>query len=79
MLRGRCEGAVSPWLAGAAVAVPLTARERQVATLAAHGTSDAAIAAELGISARTVQTHLARVYTKLGITSRTSISDHLDG
>ena len=54
----------------------MTARERQIAALAAGGDSDAAIADRLGISARTVQTHLARVYTKLGINSRTEISQH---
>jgi ATP/maltotriose-dependent transcriptional regulator MalT len=77
LLWARCEDAVSPWLAGAAAAVPLTARERQIAVLAAGGESDGAIADRLGISARTVQTHLARVYVKLGINSRTEISQHL--
>lgn len=78
LLRSRCEGSVSPWLAGAPAAVPLTSREAQVATLAARGRSDASIADGLGISTRTVQTHLARVYAKLGITSRTAIGRHLD-
>jgi DNA-binding NarL/FixJ family response regulator len=77
-LRARCEGATSPWLAGVAGAVPLTARERQTAVLATLGHSDAAIAGRLGISHRTVQTHLARVYVKLGITSRGEIADHLN-
>ena len=78
LLRARCEDAMSPWLAGAAVAVPLTARERQIAALAARGESDTAIAARLGISARTVQTHLARVYAKLGINSGPEISQYLN-
>lgn len=76
-LWSRCEGPVPPWLAGADVAAPLTARERQIAALAADGHSDTAIAARLGISARTVQTHLARVYSKLGITGRGEIAAHL--
>ena len=75
--RAACENAVSPWLAGAAAAVPLTPRERQIAALAAAGQQDQAIAARLRISARTVQTHLAHVYAKLGITSRTELSNHL--
>lgn len=69
-LRALCEDAAWPWLAGAASAVPLTSRERQVAALAAAGAQDASIADQLGISARTVQTHLARVYRKLGIHGR---------
>ncbi len=76
-LWARCEGAVTPWLAGAALSVALTGRERQIAALAGMGNSDAAIARRLGISARTVQTHLARVYVKLGITSRHDINAHL--
>jgi DNA-binding CsgD family transcriptional regulator len=77
-LRARCEDATSPWLAGVVGAVPLIARERQTAVLATLGHSDAAIAGRLGISHRTMQTHLARVYVKLGITSRGEIADHLN-
>jgi DNA-binding CsgD family transcriptional regulator len=72
--RAACEGAVSPWLAGALSAVPLTPRERQVAALAAEGHPDLVIAERLMISVRTVQTHLARVYAKLGITRRTELA-----
>jgi DNA-binding CsgD family transcriptional regulator len=78
-LWAQCEGAMSPWLAGAALPVAMTARERQIAALAAGGDSDAAIADRLGISARTVQTHLARVYVKLGINRRAEIGRHLNG
>jgi DNA-binding CsgD family transcriptional regulator len=69
-----CEGAVSPWLIGAPTAVPLTPRERQVAALAADGHPDLFIAGRLHISARTVQTHLAHVYAKLGINSRADLA-----
>ena len=65
---------MSPWLAGALSAVPLTPRERQIAALAAQGHADLVIAERLVISVRTVQTHLARVYAKLGVTGRTELA-----
>jgi len=76
-LRIRCEDSMPAWLAGAAVTVPLTPRERQIAVLAGRGLSDAAIAEHFDISGRTVGTHLARVYAKLGITGRHQITRHL--
>jgi two-component system, NarL family, response regulator LiaR len=46
-------------------------RELQVLELAARGMSNKEIASELGISERTVQTHLVNIFKKLGATSRT--------
>lgn len=48
----------------------LSGREREVAGLAAAGLSDREIAARLTIGERTVETHLAHVYAKLGISGR---------
>ena len=48
----------------------LTGQEQRVARLAASGQSNKAIAAQLFLSAKTIEYHLAQVYTKLGITSR---------
>jgi DNA-binding CsgD family transcriptional regulator len=48
----------------------LTRREREVARLAAHGHSAKEIAEQLAIGERTVETHLARVYAKLGLASK---------
>jgi DNA-binding CsgD family transcriptional regulator/type II secretory pathway predicted ATPase ExeA len=55
----------------------LTARERDVASLAATGASDNDIAARLGLSVRTVQTHLAHVYTKTHTHGRRGLADVL--
>ncbi len=51
-------------------AVALTAQEAQVAQLARDGLSNPQIGARLFISTRTVQYHLGKVFTKLGISSR---------
>ncbi len=50
---------------------PLTPRELAVLRLAARGLTNKAIGHELGISHRTVQGHLASIYGKLGVASRT--------
>jgi DNA-binding CsgD family transcriptional regulator len=49
---------------------PLTAREREVASLAAEGLSSDVIAKRLFVSVRTVDNHMQHVYQKLGIASR---------
>jgi DNA-binding CsgD family transcriptional regulator/DNA-binding winged helix-turn-helix (wHTH) protein len=56
---------------------PLTSREREVALLAMDGHTSRAIAERLGLSVRTVDNHLAHVFTKLGITSRQELFDAL--
>jgi DNA-binding CsgD family transcriptional regulator len=48
----------------------LSEREKAVAALAAKGLSDRQIADRLHIGDRTVETHLAHVYAKLGINGR---------
>ena len=51
----------------------LTSRERQVARLAAQGHTVRQIGERLYISQRTVETHLANVYAKLGVASKAAL------
>ena len=52
----------------------LTPRELQVAVLTASGRSSARVAAHLGLSVRTVDNYLGRVYVKLGISGRAELA-----
>lgn len=53
-------------------ATGLSVRELQVLTLVATGMSNRAVAAELVISDKTVARHVANIFTKLGVTSRSA-------
>ncbi|PSO52825.1 MAG: hypothetical protein BRC31_03925 [Actinobacteria bacterium QS_5_72_10] len=57
----------------------LTPTEAQVADLAAEGLTNPEIGARLFVSRRTVQSHLANAYAKLGISSRRQLRDAAAG
>ncbi len=67
-------GVRTPGLIRGSGVEPLTAREREVAMLAAGGLSSKGIAERLIVSKRTVDSHLDRVYRKLGVSGRDQIS-----
>jgi two-component system NarL family response regulator len=58
-------------LAEGVARVQLTPRELSTLRLVADGQSNKEIASALGISERTVKTHLGHLFEKLGVTSRT--------
>ena len=55
----------------------LTGRELEIAQLVAARKSNKEIGAALGISSRTVSTHLSNVFAKLGVTSRGELTDRV--
>jgi len=55
----------------------LTAREWEVAKAAANRQRSAEIAKNLGVSTRTVDNHLSRIYRKLGVRSRLELASAL--
>jgi DNA-binding CsgD family transcriptional regulator len=57
----------------------LTATERRIAELAASGLSNPEIARQVFVSRKTVEANLARVYRKLGISSRAQLERSLRG
>lgn len=69
-----CEQVTTPALADLDTSLPVTAREREVALLAARGLTNREIADRLVISLRTVDNHLHHAYTKLGIDGREELA-----
>src|SRR5690606_11399494 len=67
----------TPAFVDTAPAVTLSRREREIAGLVADGRASREVADELIIGVRTVESHLARVYAKLGVRSRHELADAL--
>jgi DNA-binding CsgD family transcriptional regulator/tetratricopeptide (TPR) repeat protein len=74
-----CAGMAPPSVTADEAGRPaLTDREAQIATLAADGLASKQIAEQLGLSSRTVDNTLRRVYTKLGISKRGELAGALE-
>ncbi|GAB2671785.1 LuxR C-terminal-related transcriptional regulator [Gordonia jinhuaensis] len=78
-LAARCGGARTPALTLAAQPLPLTTREREIATLVAAGLSNKQIADRLTVSVRTVEGHIYRACTKLDLSDRAELATMLQG
>lgn len=76
-LAARCPGAATPLLVDRTASAELSARESEVAHLAASGLTNKVIAERLYVSERTVENHLYRVFAKLGIRSRDELAARL--
>ena len=72
-LRVRPRGGGNPDLPG------LTAQELRVARLVASGLSNREAAAQLYLSPKTVEYHLASVFTKLGVSHRHQLAARISG
>jgi len=70
----QCEGARPPTMLATPEAADLTPREREIAHLAAAGSSSREIAERLVLSVRTVDNHLQNAYRKLGVTRRQDLA-----
>jgi DNA-binding NarL/FixJ family response regulator len=73
----QCEGARTPLLNTTEAVSRLTAREREIAILATTGVTSKDIASQLTLSVRTVDNHLQRIYSKLGVSTRRELAKAL--
>ncbi|MBS9535030.1 AAA family ATPase [Mycobacterium sp. M1] len=72
-------GLASPATVATARPLPITAREREIAALAAAGLSNREIADRISVSVRTVDGHLYRIFGKLDVRSRDQLARLLSG
>jgi DNA-binding CsgD family transcriptional regulator len=70
----QCGGAVSPAIRSTAQPLPVTAREREIASFVAAGLSNREIAERLTVSVRTVEGHIYRACIKLDVTDRDELA-----
>ena len=66
--------AAAPRAAGTEGLAALSPREREIAELVAEGLTNREIGARLFLSEKTIETHLTRVFQKLGLRSRAQVA-----
>ncbi len=76
-LRAAIDDLATPAAATAPVELALSRREREIATLVAEGRTSREVAELLVIGVRTVESHLGRVFGKLGISARSELAEAL--
>jgi DNA-binding NarL/FixJ family response regulator len=72
---GRRAGARRRRATGGEGLASLSGREREVADLVALGRTNREIAGELFLSEKTVESHMSRLFTKLGVSSRAAVAE----
>lgn len=72
-------GAVTPATRAAALPLPLSGREREIANLICQGLSNRQIADALTVSVRTVEGHIYRACSKLGLDNRNELGRLVSG
>ena len=73
--RGRKSGARRRRAPGGEGLASLSGREREVAELVALGRTNKEIAGELFLSEKTVESHMTRLFGKLGVRSRAEVAE----
>jgi DNA-binding NarL/FixJ family response regulator len=73
-LGGRTKRSAAPTMSGQASMSTLSDRETQIARLVSEGHTNRQIAEQLFMSPRTVEAHLSRIFTKLGVSSRSAVA-----
>jgi DNA-binding CsgD family transcriptional regulator len=68
-------GAITPATQAAAMQLPLTDREREIAVLISQGLSNNEIAQALTLSVRTIEGHIYRACARVGAATRTELAE----
>ena len=72
---GRRVGARRRRATGGPGLASLSGREREIADLLARGHTNREIAAELFLSEKTIESHLSKVFAKLGVSGRVALAE----